>query len=137
MDTDFKNAAYRHHDSAKLLYDNQYYGDSDHLYGLTAECGLKAIIVGLAGIKDEDLEFLGKKKQYFKHMDKLWDEYNSFLNGRTASNYSLPFQGNPFGDWDMDQRYASSKHFNQNCVERHRQATIAVLEKLEQWELTQ
>lgn len=127
MDIDFKNAARRHNESAKLLYDKKFYGDSDHLYGLAAECGLKAIMVKLgAPTKNDDL----KKDAHRKHMDKLWDEYNSFLNGRTASNYSLPFQENPFKDWHIDQRYAGSKHFDQDRVQPHQQATMAVLAKL-------
>jgi len=128
MDTDFKNAAHRHHNSAKLLYDKQHYGDSDHLYGLAAECGLKAIMVGLgAPTKNDDL----KKDAHRKHINDLWNEYENFLSGRNASNYSLPFQKNPFGDWDSAQRYASSKHFDQSRVNPHQQATIAVLKKLE------
>lgn len=47
MKTDFKNAYERHQKDAEILFDKKRYTNADQFYGLSAECALKAVIVGL------------------------------------------------------------------------------------------
>jgi hypothetical protein len=47
MDTDYKNAACRHYEDAEILFKQLRWANADQLYGLAAECGLKAVMVGL------------------------------------------------------------------------------------------
>lgn len=125
MGIDFKNAARRHHQSAELLYQKDFWGDADHLYRFSAECVLKAIMIALnAQNKSGDL----KKDRHRQHINVLWNEYNSFVNGRNNAGYALSGP-NPFADWDIAQRYAGSKDFSRELVEPHRNA-IAPLFKL-------
>jgi hypothetical protein len=41
MNTDFLDAHERHHDDADHLHANARHANADHLYGVSAECGLK------------------------------------------------------------------------------------------------
>lgn len=43
--SDFFNAHQRHWKDAELLYKEKRWANADHLYGLSAECGLKAVMV--------------------------------------------------------------------------------------------
>ncbi|MDR3553905.1 MAG: hypothetical protein P4L55_04045 [Syntrophobacteraceae bacterium] len=47
MSVDFCDAAYRHFNDAKRLFDNDRMANADHLTGIAAECALKAVMVGL------------------------------------------------------------------------------------------
>jgi len=40
---DFLDAHERHWEDAELLFGNRRWANADHLYGLAAECGLKAL----------------------------------------------------------------------------------------------
>ena len=41
---DFVDAHRRHWEDAELLFDHQRWANADQLYGLSAECGLKAVM---------------------------------------------------------------------------------------------
>ena len=128
MNVDFKNAARRHNDRAELLYKKQYWGDADHLYGLSAECVLKAIMIALGAPAKLDGP---RKKLYRQHINKLWAEYSSFVSGRNQSRYCVSPQ-NPFADWDIAQRYVNSKYFDQSFVDPHRRETLGLFKLLQQ-----
>jgi len=83
MKADFKNAYDRHQKDAEILFDKKRYANADQLYGLAAECALKAVMVGLdpaLANQDGDLVNQGDKK----HIDKLWGHFRFFLSGRSA-----------------------------------------------------
>ncbi|SEH09240.1 SAM-dependent methyltransferase [Candidatus Venteria ishoeyi] len=128
MDIDFKDAARRHKDCAELLYQEQCWGDADHLYGFSAECTLKSLMITLGASTNANGE-LGR--QYWVHINKLWDEYNSFLSGRGQSRYVLSPQ-NPFANWDISQRYANSEDFDRAFVDPHRRAMQHLFRLLQQ-----
>jgi hypothetical protein len=71
--------------------------------------------LGAPTTESNDLE----DKRHRKHINALWNEYNSFVSGRNQSRYVLSPQ-NPFNNWDIAQRYAGSKDFDRNFVEPHR-----------------
>lgn len=136
MNVDFKNAASRHYRDGELLYQNSRWANADQLYGLSAECVFKRIIVGLdpSGADPETGDFKNKSP-HRKHFDKnsqkdLWNYFSVTFSGRLA-HHALP-NTNGFSDWDIFQRYVHECHFDQQRVDSHRMATIALQNLLQE-----
>lgn len=127
MTIDFKNAARRHNDSANMLYDKKIWGDADHLYGFAAECSLKEIMCLLGMMTKSGRP---KSNKHLKHINELWNEYNSFVSGRNQLDYCIP-SDNPFENWDASQRYMGSRCFDKSRVEPHKNSTFDLLKLLE------
>lgn len=117
---DFLDPHTRHFEDADRLFREQRWANADHLYGLSAECGLKAVMQKL-GMRTDPM---GKPldKSHRKHIDVLWNAFLSFALQRHAIAYArlLP-NANPFSDWAVDQRYAHQQHFSQHITATHRQ----------------
>lgn len=121
MKADFKNAYERHQQDADSLFDGKRYANADHLYGLAAECALKAVMKGLdPSLVDKNGDFLNQTDK--KHIDKLWDHFRCFLQGRNASSLSahIPGPNNPFNKWTVNSRYAHHNNFNKGNVLPHK-----------------
>jgi hypothetical protein len=119
MATDYRDAADRHWEDAEHLRAGSRWANADHLYGLSAECALKAVMVGLG------LELDAQDRpppDYRVHVDKLWIQFPAFAFGRGGQTYAAPVAGaqNPFGDWSIDQRYSHRSNFGEATVLRHR-----------------
>ena len=117
---DFTDAHRRHWTDAELLYSHARWPNADHLYGLSAECGLKAV-----------MRFLGMPAdtptKYRKHVRELWPIFEDFARGRDGGRYVRMLPGGaPFADWSHDDRYAHRSHFNHEGVEPHRLAAQGV-----------
>ncbi len=97
MKIDFYNVYKRHIRDGHLLIEHKSLANTDHLYGLAAECTLKALLIK-SGIPSTEKSDINQKK-YRKHIDQLWDEYNSFMCNKL---YSIP-EENPFQNWKIDQ----------------------------------
>ncbi len=111
---DFADAHERHWQDAEQLFGQPRWANADHLYGLSAECGLKAVL---------ETEKQPIEGQYRKHVDRLWRQFESFVDGRTTAPYLSKLPGGaPFQDWSVDQRYAHQRHFGRTQVEPHRDA---------------
>ena len=125
MSTNYCQAARRHFEDADLLHQNKRLPNADQLYGLAAECALKAVVVGLGAQTDSDG---GLTRPLRHHVDRLWIEYEAFVSGRTAHRYLTPlarFEGNPFDEWRVDQRYAPSEEIPPRRLFRHKRAARA------------
>ena len=111
---DFLDAMHRHWHDARLLEQNGRTANADHLYGVSAECGLKA-----------DLERHGHRiegnKKLRRHLPKLWKEYVSLVDGKDAATLELNFshEANPFDDWTIDDRYAHRTKIKDEQLQRH------------------
>jgi hypothetical protein len=68
MNTDYKNAARRHYKDAEILYSRLRWANADQLYGLAAECGLKAVMVGLCASTKSSGDL--KKPKHSVHINK-------------------------------------------------------------------
>jgi len=126
MDSDFLDAHRRHWEDAELLHDHARRAGADHLYGVSAECGLKSLMLafGMPFNNSSDQPRLSDDR---KHADGIWMRYESYRYRHfSGTRYSLPLAGNPFCDWAVSQRYASRAHFNETRVNSHRQATALV-----------
>lgn len=135
MQADFLDAHHRHWDDAERLFVAGRWTNADHLYGLAAECGLKALIEKLIGQgaldqKQDYVHIMEDKKQ-----NNAWSRYQSYLSGRLASEFALP-QTNPFIDWRISQRYAHQNQFDTVCINKHRGGAEIVhqLIKKAEWE---
>ena len=130
MPVDFRDASERHWDDAGHLFTHTRLANADHLFGLAAECALKAVMLALG----MNLRPNGRPEDpYAIHINRLWDEFITFARGRGGAHYVAMLRGgqNPFDDWHVSQRYDHRTQFRQTVVENHRQAseeTIRVLE---------
>lgn len=121
---DFSNSHIRHWRDAEFLFGGERWANADQLYGFSAECGLKAVMVanGLS------VDAAGKPpKKYRTHVNDLWDAFHSFIEGRQIGNLLryLP-RSNPFRSWSHHNRYASGSHFDKRVVGPHRAAAQQV-----------
>ncbi len=124
MATNYYKAFERHAYDADLLLAKERWANADHLYGLAAECALKAILVqqGITS-KNGDIE----DHDYKRHINTLWDKYKAFMH--TKKTYPLPTKENPFDDWSIAQRYAHEDEITEQAVRNHG-AAVASLKKI-------
>ena len=123
---DFPNAHVRHWRDAELLFRAGRWANADQLYGFSAECGLKAVMV--AGGMPVDLETgTPTEPRHRKHIHELWSTFRSFVQGRQTGGllHRLP-EPNPFAAWSHHNRYASSHHFDEEAIAPHRTAAHLV-----------
>lgn len=132
MATDFLDAADRHLKDARLLDQEKHYANADHLYGIAAECMLKAIMVGLGAPVSTKGNL--HERAHKTHIDQLWSEYCALVGGAGGASY-LPFAPNycPFLDWDINQRYAPHRGFTDGWLKskRRREDMHAILLSLQ------
>jgi hypothetical protein len=131
MTVDFSDAAERHWEDAEYLFVDKRLPNSDHLFGLSAECALKAVMEALgmtmrpSGVPE---------KTYKVHINELWNHFLSFASGRVGANYaaSLRTTLNPFTDWDVSDRYNNRLEFLPTVVADHRQGAVQTRKVLHQ-----
>jgi len=123
MNTDFLDAHLRHWDDAELLKSAARLANADQLYGLSAECGLKRLMIHFG----MPMHHSGSpsETQDKRHADQIWDRYESYRSGAQHTGYALP-PSNPFSNWSIHQRYASRADFNEARVMGHRQGAETV-----------
>ena len=131
MPTDFFDAHERHWLDAELLYKNTRLANADQLYGLSAECGLKRLMLIFGMPMNGDIPHKKKDK---KHIDVIWSRYESYRSGHHRSVYALPSE-NPFDDWDISQRYLHRADFDDARVSPHREGAKSVHRMIHQAKL--
>lgn len=125
MQTDFLDAHYRHWDDAEHLFDDSRWANADQLYGLSAECGLKRLMMAF-GMNIDTTTGRPIDDKDRVHTNKAWPRYESYRSGHHhGARYSLPTI-DPFINWDVSQRYANRSNFDQALAEAHRQGANAV-----------
>lgn len=75
----FLDAHGRRWKDGELLYGAHRWANSDHLYGVSAECGLKAVMEKLGMVI---LPSGMPPKPYDRHVDRTWDQFLTFATGR-------------------------------------------------------
>lgn len=119
MSTDFRDASGRHFEDAVLLESQARLQNADHLFGFSAECSLKAIMVGIGQPPAPDGAPIG----YKNHIDVLWAKFQSFSNGLLDAKYlAYVPPTNPFASWRAEQRYWGRTAFNTTDLATHRVA---------------
>jgi hypothetical protein len=128
----FPDAARRSWTDAEQLLNAGRSGTPDHLYGLAAECALKAILAGLGA-------FLGEpppRSPYRRHINHLWAEYATFMSASRARIGLLPpstppGHPAPFAAWDVVHRYFDDGTFALARVAAHRADASVAMELFE------
>jgi len=124
MNTDFLDAHDRHWHDAELLLNGNRLANADHLYGMSAECGLKRLMMcfGMTVNTDGSPSARGDRI----HADNTWDRFESYRSGHVAGAAYAIGMANPFADWKVDQRYAHHSEFDRRRVQAHRTGTEIV-----------
>ena len=122
--TDYLAAHRRHWRDAELLMDHERLENADQLYGFSAECGLKAVMVAL-GMKLDDA-WRPAERRHRVHVQKLWPEFGRFAADRSAGSYAEALDGHPFRDWSHHDRYAGDGRVSLAALKGHRQGTRQV-----------
>lgn len=121
MSTNFLDASDRHFEDAELLLAQAREANADHLFGLSAECSLKAVMLALGMAVSTD--GAPKDKGHKVHMPELWAAFQSFAEGSLASRYLEPLdKSNPFSGWSVDQRYWARAAITASATSSHRAA---------------
>jgi HEPN domain-containing protein len=129
MSVDYRDAAERHRADAELLFAHKRWPNADQLYGLAAECGLKAVMKALGMALRPD--GAPRAKTHRVHIDRLWDEFRTFATGRGGADFASRLGGNPFHDWRIEQRYAPSVEVTRQAAVRHQQGAERVFTVVE------
>ena len=126
MITDFLDAHARHWKDAELLFNQRRFANADHLYGLSAECGLKHLMRAFGMLVDEAGDLRNRRDK--RHANTIRDRYESYRQGHArGADYLLP-NDFPFSNWDINQRYAPQSLFTEPTVEPHRSGARVVQE---------
>ena len=118
LPADYADAHRRHWEDAELLFDHRRLGNADQLYGFSAECGIKAVMIRLGMVLDPS----GRPPpEYQRHVHQLWPLFGEFASryggGRYASQLAAK---NPFSGWSHHDRYARRGYAGGEEVEEHR-----------------
>jgi hypothetical protein len=108
---DFQDAAKRHLDDAELLFSQEpkRLANASHLFGVSAECALKAIL----DAKNKD-SFNPKKSG---HVPKLFTQFIHVTPNIDANlANSVSEISKLFSDWDVSQRYVPQSIFIESDI---------------------
>jgi hypothetical protein len=129
MAVKFAAAAQRTWADAEVLFGGTSLGTADHLYGLAAECALKAILVGLGVFPSTGPT---TKRPWKVHADQLWHEYTAYVSGLAGRGTLVPAGPNPFSGWRAEHRYEEDATFTPIRLNGHRVGARAAMATLEQ-----
>lgn len=125
MNSDFLDAHEGHWDDAELLKGETRLANADHMYGLSAECGLKRLMICFGMPLAASGDPLRQDRQ---HADGVWARFETYRSGHhNGAGYVLP-ELNPFSDWNVNQRYAAHYEFDNPRVLAHRGGAETVRE---------
>jgi hypothetical protein len=115
---DYYDAAQRHWDDANHLLSSSRLPNADQLFGLSAECALKAIMLSLGMPMNNGRPADSRKHG---HINVLWDEFITFANGKGQAHYAAALGAtNPFLHWNVGQRYEHASVVNLQIVTDHK-----------------
>lgn len=124
MNTDFHDAHERHWEDAETLVSVGRFANADHLFGVSAECGLKRLMLvfGMPFANDMPTD-----RRDAKHIDQIWQRYEAYRANLVAgTKYALPMGPSPFDDWSVHQRYAARSNFDAARANGHKSGAAAV-----------
>jgi hypothetical protein len=138
---DFKAAARRHYQDAQYLLADRRWPNADHLAGVAAECGLKAILLDYFGASlnqwDKPVHPQATAKgQRLGHVNELWGQLPLIVRGRSARPFTglLTWQ-DPFNGWDVADRYSDGKAISETDAGDHVTTAGKILFMIQQAEI--
>lgn len=139
----FTHSAERLLEDALALWMQGRQETATHLAGLSAECALKSIFVGLGVVSVDHLGEIPKtpaNKTKRVHIDRLWGEFRAALSGHAGAAYValLPpdvvrngAREAPFHGWRVEHRYVAHAQLSADDLEQWMWTAIAVKSVLE------
>jgi hypothetical protein len=122
--TNFTAAArWQKQDSERLRAQSSYAG-ADHLLGLSVECALKSVLIGLGVRPDASGDIDKSQRRFRKHMPELFDEFKTYSGNPYVQE--LPPTMNPFEHWKIDDRYSACEHLDEARIRAH-EADAAII----------
>lgn len=112
---DMRTAAYRHLEAAEVLADGKRRDVAGYLYGIAAECGIKAMMLDINIRPLPNAE--RRDDPFFAHFPDLRTLLRSSLGGRLAAPL-LNFIGNDafMNQWSTDMRYSHGRDVTDSWV---------------------
>ena len=109
LPVDFIGAARRHYNDARLLMEHGRRANAGQLFGLSMECGLKALLIA-CGVPADDDGAVRSDGKFYKHMPFISGRIDTFgqliPDGLLAQTYLAKIPGRKqFRDWSVDHRY--------------------------------
>jgi len=116
---DFKNAAKKHFKDAELLFGKERFDNADHLFGVSAECAIKALLIHFGVGTDRHT---GDIHGYRQHVNELWPRASLYFSGRTGARFASYFSqpSRPFDNWRVKDRYEAEGAIRRETVDNHR-----------------
>jgi len=115
---DFGDAHKRHWEDAEILFTKSRWANADHLYGISAECGLKALIVAFNGTQHK--LHLNQNKNNTTLVQEYQSAWSAYLVGRPEAYKISTLPPDFFKGWSVDQRYHSQSLFNEQTTEKRK-----------------
>ncbi|MEW2248450.1 hypothetical protein AB0907_14070 [Streptomyces sp. NPDC006975] len=150
----FATASRNHYRAAVLAAKENLRISADHLAGLAAECGIKAILADFLGsqlntrnrlVNDEVATWVKKKgapgvrewrPQEHGHLPELWEHLTAVAHRRRGGGAGALFTQliwkNPFAGWDVAGRYCDGTAITDAEVDRHLKAAYDLIAAHEQ-----
>lgn len=108
---DLSAAAQRHLDAAEKLARAQREDVAGYLYGIAAECALKAMAKTLPTGRSDDI--------FYAHFPELRTRLRDLLQGRMAQPLLQLIRDDSFmNEWDIRMRYAPANAVREKPIER-------------------
>lgn len=112
MSDNFKDTAYRMHESSGILFDKEQWFNANYLAGYVCECYCK-LVLGMALNSGESLS-KNNVQQYRHNVGLMRDDIDYImLNGTSVMKYCLDLNntcGNIINEWNPFDRYGSNSH---------------------------
>ncbi|RMH40428.1 MAG: SAM-dependent methyltransferase [Gammaproteobacteria bacterium] len=122
MIADFNDAFHRHKQDCQILYEEKRWANADHLAGLAAECGLKAVMMAL-GMPVDKKSGSPRSKKYRVHLPAIWNAFQQFVANTHGAILALHLSTpSPFAHphvWHVAQRYEPQSNFTKAVVDDH------------------
>jgi hypothetical protein len=122
--SNFAAAGQRHLKDAQTLHQQQRWANADHLSGIAAECGLKAILLqflgGVPNPRGMPTHPTMPPRHHYGHINSMWSELAATSHGRGGAQFaaliSVPC---PFTNWDVSERYSDGTHIDEQRAGQH------------------
>ncbi|MEW2548603.1 hypothetical protein AB0910_23010 [Streptomyces sp. NPDC047002] len=147
----FAAASRNHYRAAALAAERGLRTSADHLAGLAAECGIKAILADFLGSRLNTRNRLEnaevatvkgapgnrtRKPQEHGHLPELWEHLTAVAHRRRGGGAGALFTqliwNNPFAGWDVGDRYCDGTALTDAVIDRHLKAAYDLIAAHEQ-----
>ncbi|MBT9556225.1 MAG: hypothetical protein IV100_09360 [Myxococcales bacterium] len=119
-----RDAAFRHHRCADRLMQADEFDEAGYLFGLAAECAIKAMSEVLSCLRRSDLQYA--------HFPELRNHVLDYAEGRRATELSrLMANGRCLAGWHVSIRCSRKKAVTSKTVKIWRDDTVAALNLME------